>query len=57
VVLATDGEKFLKYLEIVNYVAKKEILWGLVVLSLQVLNRNNLVEGILGAASYSQQEV
>ena len=56
-VLATDGEKFLKYLEIVNYVAKKEILWGLVVLSLQVLNRNNLVEGILGAASYSQQEV
>jgi hypothetical protein len=57
VVLATDGEKFINDLEIVYYVALKEIIRGLNVLSLQALDRNNLVKAILGAASYRQQEV
>jgi hypothetical protein len=57
VVLATNGEKFLNDLEIVYYVALKEIIRGLNVLTLQVLDRNNLVKAILGAASYRQQEV
>ena len=56
-VLATDGEKFFKDLEIVDYMTDKEIFRRHLVLSFQVFDRNNLVEGILVAASYSQQEV
>ena len=56
-VLPTDGEEFLKNLEIIDYMTFEKNLRGHFVLILQVLHRNNLVKAILGAFSYGQQEI